>query len=301
MKLRIAWWNTKLHGVTSRDDGRVGFVADIVERLVRDGQCDAVALCEVPPTLARRLRPNGDPRTAVDVHHDDLDERHPHDLALMVRRELVKAVLRQDCRERETGSAHHAGVIFELVLAGAGPLHLALCHWPAVGMGDQDHIPASHAHCALMIRQAFRKSDEGEVGFVALGDFNEEPFHPAIRDTLMGTRDLERARDRGRCLYNVGWRWLARQRPFDGRAHEEAIAGTHLYRNGVESRWRTYDQALVSPKLLRGVGWTLREDETVIWYDDALRGARGALLHRYADHLPLVVTLEYIPPDEEKR
>ncbi len=29
MKLRIAWWNTKLHGVASRDDERVGFVAEI--------------------------------------------------------------------------------------------------------------------------------------------------------------------------------------------------------------------------------------------------------------------------------
>lgn len=306
MRLRFGWWNTQLHGVRDATEDKPQFVARVLRRLLVDGegaQCSVLGLCEVDRELVESLvEVAGLDRDEFEVWKPPMeDERDGRGLALITRKAHVVAEYGTPLVARVSGARHHAGSVFRVSAAGGVVAKLVLCHWPAIGQGDQDHVPQARARCAEVIRSEHEK-DGDAPGVIVMGDLNAEPFDTALRDSLTSTRDLHRARSKEGLLYNLAWRWLARDRPFDGRDRSERPTGTHLYRGGVESRWRTYDQALVAGSFLCGTGWTLREDESCVWHDaEVLAGKRGALLSAMADHLPIIVTLEYIRAEIEER
>jgi Endonuclease/Exonuclease/phosphatase family len=306
MRLRFGWWNTKLHGEHDTADEKPQFVARVLRRLLVDdegAQCSVLGLCEVDHEFVESLVDLAAlDRDEFDVWKPPLEEgRDGRGLALISRKTHVIAEYLVQRIVRVADSPHHAGTVFRVSAAGGVVAELVLCHWPAIGQGDQDHVPQARTRCAEVIRRQHEDHGEGSR-VIIMGDLNAEPFDTALRDNLTSTRDLHRARSKQGLLYNLAWRWLARDRPFDGRDRSERPTGTHLYRSGVESRWRTYDQALVAGSFLRGAGWSLREDESCVWHDSkVLAGTRGALLSAMADHLPIIVTLEYLQTETEEQ
>lgn len=306
MRLRFGWWNTQLRGQPDAIAEKLPFVARVLRRLLLDDEgarCSVLAVCEVDRGRvqslidAARLDPD-----EFEVWKPPLeDERNGRGLALITRKTDVIADFSVQRFVRVGGSLHHAGTVFRIHSTGRAVTKLVLCHWPAIGQGDQDHVPQARARCAEEIRREHENESDGST-VIVMGDLNAEPFDVALRHNLTSTRDLQRAVNQRGILYNLAWRWLARDRPFDGRDRSERVTGTHLYRAGVENRWRTYDQALVAEGFLRGAGWTLREDESFVWHDpEVLSGQRGAFLSAMADHLPIIVTLEYIQTAIEDR
>jgi hypothetical protein len=257
-----------------------------------------VAVCEVRPsyvqTLAKMVLENSLNTVLTTQPHDRLT----HDFAIFYNPGLL---VLEEPRVLTASSAGHS-VCAALECALRVPrqedlLRLALCHWPAQGMGDQNHAEATRQESASTLRAALRV-DGGEFrDCLVLGDFNAEPFGPPLL-ALGGTRDFDRVRAQPDLLYNLSWRWLGSSPPYNGRGTVDH-AGTYCLGGGKESRWRTFDQALVSARFLQGQGWTLREDESSIRHLRALRGPRGAYLRKQFDHLPVVVTLEYISSHAE--
>lgn len=297
IKLRIVWWNTHLYGVTDADHPQVAFVATVLAELVSATACALIGLCEVAPAIAEHIAG----KARLDLADWDVLRDPAADIALLVKRAeaIVPTETFYTGKHLVSGKTYVAGLSFDVRPVRGGVFQPLLCHWPAIGMGDQDHVRRVHVELAGSVARVVRERVD-EIGVLVLGDFNDEPHAAPMCDAFSATRDVLVARraETG-LLYNAAWRWLVRLRPFDGRDATELPAGTHYYRSGVESRWRTYDQLLVSSVLLQGYGWTLREDERRVWYGDVLKGGRGAFLASSTrsgsvDHLPILTTLEYI-------
>ncbi len=294
MKLRFGWWNTGFVGGTELTEAQIAGVARVVRALIDDEQCSVIGLCEMTAASLRMLmgwlRLDGEWDVLVPRQRGEVS----HDLVIAFDTRVVSA---EQARLVPAEVGRHkicAGLVVELSLPTKDLLGLGLCHWPAIGMGDQDHVRRLQRQAAIMLGAALEVGSQRRFDHVLIaGDFNTEPFQSPMA-LLNGTRDIDQVRKRSDLLYNAAWRWLGARVPFDGHLRGATSSGTHFYRSGVESRWRTYDQVLASASLVEGVGWTLREDETAPWHGDSLRGRRGAYLDEQLDHLPLVVTLEYI-------
>lgn len=283
--LRLGWWNTHLHGM-GVGAPEVELARAVLDEMFGANQCAAVALCEVDPSLDRAL-------SGSDLDTRRSDDPHEHVVVLFdpVR---VGVEFTRTLRTMRGDRNDRAATFFALEPPGLIPFTLAACHWFALGnRGDQDDVRQSHLRCGGDLLQELMR-DGADGAAVVLGDFNEEPFDGALR--AISTRD--RGRVRHDLLYNLSWRWLGSKEPFDAASSRgETSAGTYLLRNGYDSRWRTLDQALVSQSLLRGSGWTLREAESGPILPGSLRGRRGAILRSEFDHLPLMLSLEYISPE----
>lgn len=287
-EVRIAWWNTRLHG-KDRGAPEVRFVADVLDELREVEGCAAIVACEVLPTLGADLAPSGFHLARSDLEHDDVVTWFdPARLRLSLARSLIA---------RRAAHGYRAAALFDLQLPDGTSGLVAGCHWGAIGnRGDQDDVRDGHAASAAMLLHEVRPLLESSEcpPVLLLGDFNEEPFGGALR--LLATRDATRAVRAGDLFYNLAWRWLGSQRSRHPGDTGDRPAGTYLLRSGGASRWRTFDQALVSPSLLSTSGWSIDERNSRPLHLETLRGARGALLREWADHLPLVVTLRYTVP-----
>lgn len=302
MKLRFGWWNTGLTGRREPDEGPITVAAGVVRALIDDLGCSVIGLCETAPgalhVLMKRLRLGDE----WEVLRAPAGSGASHDLVVVFDTLVVRKVRHESVNAKVAGHVACAALVLEIELPLADSLRLGLSHWPAIGMGDQDHVRGLQREMATSLRGAINVEPGRPFDRVLLvGDFNVEPFQSPML-MLGGTRDMEQVRRRSGLLYNAAWRWLGAAEPFGGRVGVGTSFGTHFYRSGVESRWRTYDQVLVSASLVSGVGWTLREDETFPWHGEAVRGPKGAYIHEHLDHLPLIATLEYIErrPEDER-
>jgi hypothetical protein len=116
------------------------------------------------------------------------------------------------------------------------PLHIYLSHWPSQTHGDNQY---PRFECAKRLHREFAENRR----IVMIGDFNDEPHAPSIDDHL-ATRDPIRALSHGR-MFNPSWLL------FSGDiTNIDGAFGTVLYRRGEQTRWKTFDQIMVSPRLL---------------------------------------------------
>lgn len=292
-RLRLAWWNSGLVGRKDPKPDEIAAASEVIRALQGEGACDLVAVCEVRPSYVQDLAKKVLENSQHTVLTTQPLNRPAHDFALFYNPVLLG--LEEPRLLTASSAGHSVCAALECAMRvprQQDPLRLALCHWPALGMGDQNHAEITRQESASTLRAALRVDGGAFRDCLVLGDFNAEPFDTPLL-ALGGTRDFERVRAQPDLLYNLSWRWLGSSPPYDGRGTVDH-AGTYCLEGGKESCWRTFDQALVSARFLRGQGWTLREDESSIRHLQALRGSRGAYLRKQFDHLPVVVTLEYI-------
>ncbi len=297
MTLRLGWWNSGLQGRTAPTQHELDAASRVIRALRAEVGCDLVAVCEVRPTYAEALVQ----RVVVDSNTSAVtDQPSPaieHNFALFFNPARVMPATDRVVQSYYARHRACAGLVYSLAVPRSKTLiSLAMCHWPAQGMGDVDHADTMRQASAQALRAALTEGDQFR-DCLLLGDFNAEPFDGPLV-AMGGTRDIEQVRLHPDLLYNLAWRWLGSMPPYAGRVPMDR-AGTYRLASGRGSRWRTFDQALVSANFLRGEGWSLREGESSPRHIGALRGPRGAYLATQFDHLPLVVTLEYISPHAE--
>lgn len=296
--LRFGWWNTALVPASgrARTDGDIGqrmeLSRNILGRLLAQGNgLDVLALGEITSKLAddavsdvvdrgRFGRVIDDARKIV-ILYDTTTLRIVHDASLTA---------------MSHGKNVNAGryVIFEI---GRDIFHLVAAHWPSHCF--ETKAGPQRSHCANKLQDLVRDLNSC-IEFpiiILLGDFNDEPFSPALTNSLQGTRDRRSVRKSADLLYNPFWRRLGEREPLDIEAQQPLGAGTHFSETAPATSWYTFDQALVSAALLRGLGWTLIESATSELVLPELLTKSGRMRAGF-DHLPIVVTLEYKPAGE---
>jgi endonuclease/exonuclease/phosphatase family metal-dependent hydrolase len=135
-------------------------------------------------------------------------------------------------------------------------------------------------------------SSESPPPVVILGDFNDDPFNPPLAGHLLATRDRSLAQSSSSYFYNPFWRFLGESDPHKPGIECDSICGTYLQQHGQdETRWRTFDQIIVSSGLLSSGNWQLKEQDTAIVRIPELIDAVKNKKHHF-DHLPVVARIE---------
>ncbi len=137
------------------------------------------------------------------------------------------------------------------------PLTVLVNHWPSRYGGVEASNPR-RAKAAAVVRSLadaqmqMAAVAEREADVLIMGDLNDDPFSPSVRDHLKAVRERRtvahpynrlttNAKQKAPKLYNPSWSFFA-----------QADHGTYYYWN--EWTWNVFDQVIVSPGLIDGEG-----------------------------------------------
>ncbi|MDH0864486.1 endonuclease/exonuclease/phosphatase family protein [Mitsuaria sp. GD03876] len=290
MQLTLAWWNAALSPTRKGDRAttpELSTAANVIRRLI-EAQADVIVLCEVSErdiaAIEQQLLDRLDAFSVLPAQRPAGASRF--DTAVLHRRALPLA-------ESSPVLLHHgsrtfrAAQRFSLRLPDATALSLYASHWPS-----RIHV-AAQSPLRSMLGQTLRAAVADELHespgapLILMGDFNDEPFDPALSDCLLSSRDREFVEQHVHLLYNPFWRHMTSFEPLDP-GQRVSDKGSYFHGQGDVTRWRTFDQMMVSASLLTGrCGWRLSEAETRVVADvelmPMLRGRNCPF-----DHLPIL-------------
>jgi hypothetical protein len=237
--LGIAFWNTRLappRARVGRDGPTIAAAVAMIEAVVETG-IQFFGLCEVDEDVMRLLSRHV-PRLRswrFEIVDGTTDAKgwnlgFFYDPAVFSKSSYSK--LEVQCGSR----AHRVGLAIEATfIAEQPPLYICLSHWPSQSRSDNEHL---RIECAKQLYLEF--SEDKRI--VMIDDYNDEPHAPSISDHL-ATRDPKRALSRRR-MFNASWLF------FSGDVGNVDGAFGTVYYNGGLTRWKTFDQIMVSPSLL---------------------------------------------------
>lgn len=319
MTYTIAWWNLENLFDTVSSPVRPdwlqkrlaselkGWTAPVLTKKIRQltkvitamnaGQGpDILGVCEVEnrPVLEKLVANLSLPGRDYDIVHADTGDKRGIDIAfiydrtlftvdadaifnqVILKRNATRDILQATFRTRSHGH--------EFVLMGH--------HWPSRRGGKEASAPYRMMAGETMAYWHQRIIEiKGETPVFALGDFNDEPFDPAMEVYGLSTRALGKVtsrRARKPYFYNLMWNRL-----------DDAIA-THVY-DGV---WGMLDQALANRAALTREGVYCTPDAAEIFTLDGMvnRGkpvrfsrpaTKGGInADGFSDHLPVLLTIK---------
>lgn len=244
-------------------------------------------------------------RVNWDVLADRSGDHHDFDLALAFDRAALSLKKHAWVRRYHAGQAIRAGLVatFDFI-DGSGQFVVATAHWrsDAGNTADANHRRSSAAWALAKEISATLQEVGADVPVLILGDFNAEPFdHPfgAALPTSRSRAEVQRHRPHtpdDLLFYNAAWRLLGERYPWGGEQRPPTLAGTYRLDPNTPTAWRTFDQVLVSPSLLRGVGWSLDERALKIYDKADVFDLAAARPREHFDHLPIVGQLEWFTP-----
>ncbi|AUX33749.1 MULTISPECIES: endonuclease/exonuclease/phosphatase family protein [Sorangium] len=307
-RIPFAWWNTKVSPPSTRSrattEHRTAAV-NVFRTLVEQHGCRLVAMAEVRREDVLGWLPEG-LRASWNSLSDTSGELHDFDVAIAYDRRSLTLMDHVWVRTHHAANAVRAGLVATFgVHDRGGWLVVAAAHWRS-NLGDAADADARRSRSAEALRDAIIASTEAvgeDVPVLILGDFNAEPFERQFDASLPAARSraaVQRHRPRSPSdllFYNAAWRWLGERHAWDGERQPATLAGTFCSTGTVgQTSWRTFDQVLVSPSLLRGYGWSLDERALGIHEDSAVFDRAGARLRAPFDHLPIVGHLRWLAP-----
>lgn len=240
----IVFWNCGLaptkKNMLVADAASCDAAAEMIRGLVQGG-ASMLGLCEVDEASISLLRRHFPVSFEVRPYVHAL-ERSRWDLALAYDKEVWG--LRGRTIPITVGYQRHtyrAGCCTKFLHISTGTnVAVYLAHWRS-RLHDGG---LARERCGEQLRQRIGR-EKSHV--LVMGDFNDEPFDKAL-ENLNATRDMHLARERPGMLFNPFWRHLGHE-----DRHDPAC-GTYYHRNGDTTRWRTFDQILVSPEFLGEYG-----------------------------------------------
>ncbi len=167
------------------------------------------------------------------------------------------------------------------------PLTVLVNHWPSRG-GDRDgalrRIAATICRKVVDSRVQEAQKEGRDADILVLGDFNDDPFDPSVREVLGAIRSKNAVQHRRNrySLYNPSWKFLGR-----------TDTGTLYYNR--EWVWNVFDQAILSRGLLGEEGLHYVDGSLSVVAHDWLRDdkrrplrfrklRRGGWIEGYSDH-----------------
>ena len=169
-------------------------------------------------------------------------------------------------------------------------LHIYVLHWPsrlwcARNSAKRDTLGSSLGNSIRDLKKNYSSSPPPQI--ILLGDFNDDPFDDSIAGHLLATRDRALVKQSDLYFYNPFWRHLGETLPHSYGLHSESICGTYFHRTGEETKWRTFDQIIVSSSFLSDDRWYIEEEYTKILhyppFDELLLNQA-----RIFDHRPVI-------------
>ncbi|WP_431259556.1 endonuclease/exonuclease/phosphatase family protein [Roseateles chitinivorans] len=298
MGLRIVWWNTKLSpaGVTSKTSNEIiSAAAEVLLRLMDVVRADIIVLGEMSDESIAALRdkcPKGVARyTWLPACHRAGKSRFS--FCVLSRKDYVHVQFQDSILLEDGKSVTKVGLCFEVRLWDNSQwIQLIVSHWPSrLHLDRQD---SGRTHIAAFLRHwiedhIFRGDPQPNI--VLVGDFNDEPFDEGLERYLRATRDHDKIQRNPKLFYNPFWRHLS---SFEHRLRERHAAdpGTYFHRRGRDTRWRTFDQLIVSSAVLFGKsGWRLDEASTRV-VSESEAGIEIRSMQRTFDHLPIIGHIE---------
>ena len=142
------------------------------------------------------------------------------------------------------------------------PLHIFISHWRS-RLHLAEDAPDRNL-LGLRLRDAVDevyKQYQVTPNVILMGDYNDEPFSKSLTDHLRATRDRDLATRKTDLLYNPFWRYLEAPCEIVGR---NIPGGTYFHASGELTKWRLFDQLIVSSSFLTNNDWVLDEYLTQI-------------------------------------
>jgi len=294
-KVVLAWWNTSLSpcGLERASDTDMTIAINVILHLIRDFEVDCLALGEVRyDDLLAIVESIGNEH--YSIYDGTLKEgRLQFDTGVIYNADRLRLV--DSCSiviKHGTSSLKLANRLDLLPLDTKEPLHVFVSHWPS-RRSCPENAPDRH-RLGMELRKAFEKVRELYCypKVVFLGDFNDEPFAPALADHLLAIRDRKLVRKSGgEHLYNPFWRHLGERVPHVPGKPCQSYAGSCFYTKNQDTHWRTFDQIIFSSAFLGKGDWHLNEDSTQILqvspYDASV--LNGSTIF---DHFPVISVIQ---------
>jgi endonuclease/exonuclease/phosphatase family metal-dependent hydrolase len=183
-------------------------------------------------------------------------------------------------------------------------IRLVACHWTALEVRSSEDARDRLADVLRRDTYDFLHPDDPQPGqtrhVVIVGDFNLEPTSNVFESKLTGLRaraltGVKNWRDKQAQkvrLYNAAWRYFGEQFPLGARRRPATAAGTIFHKT---HKWRTFDQVLVSPRLVRGQAPFFDEANTRLAPTRLMTDSNGlpapfqpGTSRGVSDHLPIV-------------
>lgn len=291
--LAFVWWNTSLSPPVKQrrsDKADLDFVVAQVREIRRQMGFSVLGLGEVcTEDLAAIVAGLDDPHIG---YHDATDHsgRLKFDTAVIYDRSKVALEHTRSVVDRYAGRSLKIGEIAEFTSTQTETaFKVVVSHWPS-RLSLAETAPARFELGSGLRWLVGRMQDESRSFVVLMGDYNDDPFSPALANHLLATRDRSLARKKG-FLYNPFWKWIGESHHLPDEAERLGICGTHFYPDGNVTRWFTYDQMMFSSEFLQGQSMVLNEASSGVL---AFSELRDKVLNRREifDHFPVLGTVE---------
>lgn len=266
--LGIAWWNTSLSPIRARhraEEEDKQIAAGIVNSLVDSLQIDCLALGEVTSDELTYLL-NSCCTQDYGIFDGTLKkESHLFDTGLIYNKNRLEIIDSGDLTDgygnRELKLAQR---IDFRVRETYEELHVYICHWPSRLWCHENS--AMRNTFGIRLHDSignFKQASEQAAQIIIMGDFNDEPFDESLAQYLLATRDRTKVMLDDKYFYNPFWRHLGEVFPFSANGDGSNGCGTCFHKSGgEETRWRTFDQIIVSSSLLDHDRWFIDEENT---------------------------------------
>lgn len=173
----------------------------------------------------------------------------------------------------------------------AGKKIIVICnHWPSRSGGQYESEPYRIVAGETLAYWVERIHEElgDNIGIIAIGDFNDDPFSRSLTEYALSTNSRERVLSgRLKYLYNTCWEILGNE------------TGTLFY----SGSWNCFDQILINRALLDGKsGWTI-DGKASVQAREIMGKTPEKIPHRFgikpnerdtrgfSDHFPVGVTI----------
>ncbi|WP_250501606.1 endonuclease/exonuclease/phosphatase family protein [Caballeronia sp. AZ7_KS35] len=295
MKLSFAWWNTSLSPLARPNRATPEerkLASELIQLLAEQLQVDAIALGEVSQEDIEYLSP-GLQSLGYELKSGIAKiGRTAFDTCVLYRPEKLVLIGYQDLVSRKSASTLKVAQRIDFLIGQDEPtLHLFVSHWPSrLWCHEND---ADRHLLGVRLRDELERTgfQDGNAHAVILGDFNDEPFDPAISKQLRATRDRQLASKKPDLLYNPFWRRMGATRPYSAGSLEKGLSGSYFYHSHAYDKWRTFDQIIFSSSFLGRTNWHLREDlidiVDVASYTEIVQNGTMNF-----DHLPVIGVVE---------
>jgi hypothetical protein len=287
-KLSIAWWNTGLSPLAKSraNDEQRNTAIQVIQHLLWVEKVDFLVLGEIAEEdifAFEQIQDLDNYRIKSGISKTG---HIAFDTCFIYRLDKITIA---SIDEIDTGrSGTKLKIAQKLVLRVAitqNPFYLFVSHW-----ASRLYCPENSSDRQLLgmrLRDEVDNilSDNSEL-IILLGDYNDEPFDDSLAQQLMATRDKALISRKPNLLYNPFWRHLTYP-----DIHLN-YAGTYYHKSGKTTKWRTFDQVIVSSAFLSSE-LQLNEVETGIvhipYYLKQVKDAKTIF-----DHLPVKATIEKV-------
>jgi hypothetical protein len=290
LTLGIAWWNTSLspRGKCRADEEDKKIASQIIRLMANDLRIDCLAFGEVTTDDLRYIVDSCSLKD-YQIFDGTLKEgRLLFDTGLMYNKRRLEILNSNNITSGYGEQTLKIAQRIDFIISETHELlHIYVLHWPSriwypENSAKRDTLGV-RLHTAIEgLKKQYPSSYPPQI--IILGDFNDEPFNNPLAGHLLATRDRTLAKQSDLFFYNPFWRHLGETLPHSYGLHSGSICGTYFHRTGEETKWRTFDQIIVSSSFLSDDRWYIEEKYTNILhyppFDDLLRSGSKIFDHR---------------------